>query len=188
MAEPAKPLPGYGPQRRGPKEKLRWLAHESAAGPRVTGSDRAIVPAGLSYSEREKQGREMVPLEPTVATFATEADVGLPVASVGAPIVPKKSDRRLAREAVQMPHDADQPEESTKRAAEDVDVDVDVEAAQRQALPSSQERRPGPKAIRAARQVPTTLPPEAQAERGAYREDIEGVRPAKASVRTRHDL
>ena len=58
VAEPAKPLPGYGPQRRGPKDKLRWLAHESAAGPRVTGSDRAIVPAGLSYSEREKQGRE----------------------------------------------------------------------------------------------------------------------------------
>ena len=68
-----------------------------------------------------------------------------------------------------MPYDADQPEESTKRSAED----VDVEAAQRQELPSSQERRPGPKAIRAARQVPTTLPPEAQAERGAYREDID---------------
>ena len=81
VAEPAKPLPGYGPQRRGPKDKLRWLPHESAAtGPRVTGSDRAIVPAGLSYSEREKKGREMVPLDPTVATFATEADVGLPVA------------------------------------------------------------------------------------------------------------
>ena len=165
VAEPAKQLPGYGPQRRGPKDKLRWLPHESAAGPRVTGSDRAIVPAGLSYSEREKKGREMVPLEPTVATFATEADVGLPVASAGAPIeapqdpvqpapiVPKKSDRRLAREAVQMPYDADQPEVSTKRGAEDVDLAVQ-EPAQRQEYLAVQKylqdlsgtgRMPGPK-------------------------------------------
>ena len=90
----------------------------------------------------------MVPFEPTVATFATEADVGLPVASAEAPIVPKKSDRRLAREAVQMPYDADQPKESTKRGDEDVDDALDYEPAQRQEfLPSSSERRPGPKAI-----------------------------------------
>ena len=161
----AKPLPGYGPQRG--EKKLRWLPHESAAGPRVTGSDRAIVPAGLSYAEREKRGREMVPFEPTVATFATESDAGLPVASAQAPIVPKKSDRRLAREAVQMPYDADQPKESTKRGDEDVDDALDYEPAQRQEfLPSSSERRPGPKAIAKANKA-------ALAERGAFREDVD---------------
>ena len=61
-----------GPQRaaRHPitKRKLKFTPHESAAGPRVTGLDRAIVPTGLSYEERERQGAEMVPYRaPVVA-------------------------------------------------------------------------------------------------------------------------
>ena len=40
--------PAYG--------KLRFRPHESAAG-----MDRAIVPTGLSYEEREREGTKMVP-------------------------------------------------------------------------------------------------------------------------------
>ena len=65
----------------------------------------------------------------------------MPVASVGAPIVPKKSDRRLAREAVQMPYDADQPEESTKRAAEDVDAALEEPTRRQYQAPTTKAER-----------------------------------------------
>ena len=56
----------YGAQRasRQPiakRRELKFRPHKSAAGPRVTGLDRAIVPTGLNYEERERQGAEMVP-------------------------------------------------------------------------------------------------------------------------------
>ena len=76
----------YGPRVR--RRELSFRPHESAAGPRVTGLDRAVVPTGLSYEERERQGTEMVPFtapqDRPVARAMTQPPAGVVVQPVQA--------------------------------------------------------------------------------------------------------
>ena len=152
----------YGPQRaaRQPiaKRKLKFTPHESAAGPRVTGLDRAIVPAGLSYEERERQGAEMVPYRapivakiPPVKASVAPAFVAPPPDVMGEPsdwrpgdtpatmdaramMTTRRSEKRFEKRQAQESKDLVQERRIAqiggKRGAEDVDLAIE-ESAQR---------------------------------------------------------